>query len=161
MQKIPLTRGYEAVVDDADYPFLSQYKWYAIPKGHDLVYAVRDYMNKKLYMHREIMKPENKQQIVDHINHNSLDNRRENLRIATGPQNQQNARKHKIGTSKYRGVSWSRQQKKWEVRIRIPEGKRVHLGFYKDEDAAAEAYNEASKQYHGDYSCVEFTSSHE
>lgn len=155
MKKIPLTRGYEAIVDDVDYPSVSQYKWHAVPKGPGLIYAVRESMHKKIYLHRDIMKLENSGQIVDHINHNCLDNRRENLRIVTPTQNQQNARRHKAGTSKYKGVYWNKQLGKWEAKIRTPSGKRVRLGSYEKEEAAADAYNKASKHYHGEYSCVE------
>lgn len=155
MRKLPLSRGYEAVVDDVDYPLVSQHKWYAIPKGNGLVYAVRDSMDKKIYLHRAIMQPENSHQIVDHINHNCLDNRRENLRIVTSTQNQQNSRGHRNKTSKYRGVYWNSQRSKWESKIRVPSGKRIHLGAFSDENEAAQAYKSASMKYHGEYSCTE------
>ena len=96
-------------------------------------------------MHREIIDlPDHL--VVDHINHNGLDNRKANLRPATRMQNSYNRiyfRKSKL--SKYTGVSWHKQKKKWFAQIRY-NGQRKFLGYFKDEIHAAKAYDEAAKK---------------
>lgn len=86
----------------------------------------------------------------DHIDGNGLNNRRENLRLATLGQNQQNRRRNKNSTSKYKGVSWHVRVKKWQARIGI-DCCRVHLGYFDTPEAAYAAYCEAAKRYHGDF----------
>jgi hypothetical protein len=98
-KEIILTRGKVAIVDDEDFKYLNQYKWYAskIPK-YDLWYANRTTSLKKegfrkdIGMHRVIMNPPPKM-FVDHIDHNGLNNQRSNLRIVTQRQNNQNMRR--------------------------------------------------------------------
>lgn len=99
MKLIPLTQGKFAKVDDADYEWLSQYNWYAkkttaIYSLYGLYYAARFQRIKKvkttIYMHREIANcPPGKE--VDHINHDTLDNQRENLRCCTRAENMANS----------------------------------------------------------------------
>ena len=101
-------------------------------------------------MHRKIMGAEG-EILVDHINHNGLDNRKVNLRFATYSQNNSNTRMRKNpGASKYKGVQWSKQRNKWTAIIRYNK-KRKFLGYYTDERKAAKAYNEAAKIYHGQF----------
>ena len=101
---------------------------------------------KALRIHRMIMKAK-PGEIVDHINGNPLDNRKENLRITTSLVNNQNARKRKDGvTSKHKGVSWCKSSKKWKAQIQINK-KKKSLGSYKTEIEAAIAYNKALDFY--------------
>ena len=85
MKEIPLTRGKFALVDDEDYEWLSQWKWYCSTTG----YAVRGCKNRILYMHREIAKTK-PGMLTDHINRNKLDNRKENLRFCSHRENMKN-----------------------------------------------------------------------
>ena len=102
-------------------------------------------------MHREIIKvPDNL--VVDHINHNGLDNRKANLRPATKAQNAWN---RKIHTGKFKGVTWSKGRKKWFVRLRCA-GKRISIGFFDDQIEAAKAYDEAAKKYRGQFAVLNF-----
>ena len=106
-------------------------------------------------MHRQILHPPG-HLFVDHINHNGLDNRKANLRPATCAQNNYN-RIHlrKSQSSKYTGVSWQKQSKKWMVQIRY-KGRRIFLGLFEDEIQAAKAYDKAAKIYHGEFASLNF-----
>ena len=104
-------------------------------------------------MHRKVMGAHGKI-VVDHINHNGLDNRKVNLRFATFSQNSMNFRtRRKARTSKYRGVRFVKRINRWTARIAYNK-KQKHLGCFVDEKAAAEAYNEAAKKYHGEFAVL-------
>jgi len=94
----------------------------------------------------------------DHINHNGLDNRKANLRPATNTQNVWHRRKfRRPSRSKYKGVDWAKDMKRWRVRITV-NGKRMYLGSFKNEVEAAKAYDIAAKKYHGDFAALNFLS---
>ena len=93
----------------------------------------------------------------DHINHNGLDNRKANLRPATGTQNIWHRRKFKKPSrSKYKGVDWAKDMNRWRARIRV-NGRRIYLGSFKNEIDAAKAYDSAAKKYHGEYASLNFS----
>jgi hypothetical protein len=87
---------------------------------------------------------------VDHINGDKLDNRIENLRAATVGQNQHNRKTNANNTSGYKGVSWSKAQKKWTARITL-ERKIIHLGYFANVEEAAEVVRKAREELHGDF----------
>lgn len=148
---IPLTRGIEAIIDDEDYEYLNQWKWCAHKEG----YAVRSASKQNgkreyIRMHRLIMNAK-KGQIIDHINCNKVDNRKENLRFCTDMQNSQNQKKRKGLTSLYKGVDLFRG--KYRAFIRVNK-KQIYLGTFENEEAAAEAYNNAAINYHGEFARI-------
>jgi len=159
-RRIRLTQGKYAIVDPDDYARLSRYKWHAAKGGHSF-YAMRGQWSGKLkkrltiMMHREIIDvPDGF--VPDHINHNSLDNRKANLRLATPADNARNARYPKINTSsKYRGVWYNKQTKKWRATILVNR-KRKQIGCFSDEVAAAKAYDCAARKFHGDFAVLNF-----
>ena len=106
-------------------------------------------------MHREVIDPPD-HLFVDHINHNGLDNRNANLRTATAMQNSYN-RVHftKNPSSKYKGVSWRKQTKKWDVQIRY-NGKTKFIGSFENETEAAKAYDEVAKKHQGEFAVLNF-----
>lgn len=157
MKKIKLTQGKYAEVDDEDFEWLSQWKWYA-RNNKNTWYAVRNICKngkrKILYMHRVIMNcPKNKQ--IDHINHNGLDNRKINLRICTQSKNVMNSRKQKNTSSRYKGVNYHFILNKWRSTIQINR-KYKHLGYYKDEIISAKIYDYKAKELFGEYSYLNF-----
>lgn len=151
MGEIVLSNGLTALVDDEDLGPLSAFNWFA-HKRHGRYYASRNITvscNKQraIHMHRLIAgaKPG---QDVDHINGNGLDNRKENLRLATRTENNRNRRKWGA-KSKFKGVQ-KRSPNSWRARIQV-DGKRLHLGFYTTELRAALAYNNAAIKHFGKF----------
>ncbi len=150
MKKIPLTQGKFAIVDDADFEKLSQHKWY-----FEHGYARRDYQinNKKfrVYMHRVI---EGSFALhTDHINGDSLDNRRDNLRPCTASKNLMNRKKSPLKSSQYKGVRFFKRDGNWSSQI-MKSRKSTHLGYFNSEVAAAEAYNAAAIKYFGEFARI-------
>jgi hypothetical protein len=94
--------------------------------------------------------------LVDHKNHNGLDNRKENLRFATRAENSRYARKKKNKfRSDYKGVQYIKKIRKWRARITF-EGRTRYIGDFKDEISAAKAYDRAAKKYFGEFACLNF-----
>jgi hypothetical protein len=145
---IPLTQGYFAIVDADDYENLSQYKWHAGVKG-DRCYAYRKKGKKLIAMHREILNAPTGMH-CDHINHNGLDNRKANLRLCTPQQNLFNQRPHRNSTSRYKGVYWSGEKKKWRAEIKH-NGRKIHIGYFDYEADAAIAYDDYAAELFGEF----------
>jgi hypothetical protein len=160
-RKITLKNEKFAIVSPQDYEWLSRHKW-CLQKSCQTFYAVRyawlgNGSRKYISMHREILKV-GKEYYIDHINHNGLDNRRENLRPATPRQNAQHRRKSRAKTtSKYRGVYWFKERRKWASQILVNK-KNKGLGYYDDEEEAARAYDAAAREYHGEFAELNFES---
>ncbi|MBE9592754.1 MAG: hypothetical protein IMF19_04670 [Proteobacteria bacterium] len=164
MKQIPLTKGKFALVDDSDYERVNQFKWKADynQKGRNF-YASRTDCSVDPFvfvlMARFIMNcPEHL--LVDHKNHNTLDNQRYNLRTCTPIQNQHNARSRVNSSSMYKGVSWNKGSKKWHARIRLTDifGQSCvqNLGSFTNEKEAAEVYDKVAKEHHGEFACLNF-----
>lgn len=147
VKEIKLSQGKVALVDNEDYEWLNQYKWFCSHK-----YACRRNKITNLPMHREIMKTP-KGMYTDHINHNTLDNRKENLRVCTCAENNHNAVAKKHNTSGYKGVYWNKRDKKWYVQIRVSY-KRIWLGYFDFIEDAANSYANAAQKYYGKFAYV-------
>lgn len=148
MKTIPLSQGQCAIVDDDDFDPLMKFGWYAAwnPNTRSY-YAVR---NPSVRMNRVIMKAV-KGDVVDHINHDTLDNRKDNLRIVTRAQNAMN----RLGPNKnsktgVRGVHWHRESRRYAAEIRV-DGRQKHLGKFKTIADAAKAYASANRRYYGEH----------
>jgi hypothetical protein len=158
-RRIYLGEGKWTILEQEDYYRLCNYKWYVNGNGFKF-YAFRNIIlgpgkTRMLSMHREVMGFP-KGMLVDHRNHDTLDNRKENLRIATHSQNTCNKQDKRKGcSSQFRGVSFDRKRKYWNVQV-VREGKYVFFGRYKDEVEAAKAYDEAAKKYHGEFARLNF-----
>jgi hypothetical protein len=155
MKEIKLTRGQVALVDDEDFEELSKYSWHAVwNKTGNKFYAQHNYRvknkTKTLRMHRLILGLTDPKIQCDHKDGNGLNNQRENLRKATNRQNQMNQKKRLNCSSKYTGVSWSTEKRKWRSYIRIDD-KYKYLGYFDDEIEAAKAYNEAAEKRSGEF----------
>ena len=152
-RRIKLTKGKFAIVDPDDYQNLFRYDWHLLEtKGKS--YAAMFNEGAILSMHRFIINAP-KGRIVDHRNHESLDNRKFNLRFATHSQNCCNKKILKKGTSEYRGVSLIKKSNKWQAVIYY-NGTRKHLGLFENQQDAAKAYDNAARIYHGEFAVLNF-----
>lgn len=149
MKEIPLTRGKVALVDDEDYEYLSQFKWFFGGRYAQRGFNKDDGTRTSKGMHTDIMNTP-KGMAVDHINCNKLDNRKENLRICEPRFNNRNRGMCKSNTSGYKGVTWAKSNKKWFAQIWC-QNKCYYIGYFNDKHEAAKAYNEKAKELHGEY----------
>ena len=156
---IPLTQGQNAIVDTEDFEWLSQWNWFAYwDKTIKGFYARRrgtpeNGKFKMIAMHAEIIKcPRGK--IPDHKNRDTLDNRKENLRIATHAQNAQNSTKKRSNCG-YRGVFYDKKWNKWKVYISF-KNKKVWVGQFDSAEEAARAFDRMAIKLHGDFAILNF-----
>ena len=151
---VPLTQGYEAVIDAADVHLISGWNWTAQVKPRN-VYAFRtDYSGprpRKVWLHRLIAREPDGLQ-VDHVDCDGLNNRRRNLRVATHDENARNARRAVINTSGFKGVS--RMGSKWMARIHL-NGKDKYLGCFPNPEDAHAAYCDAAILLRGKFGRTE------
>ena len=165
-KKIPLTRGLFAIVDDADFKWLSRWKWYAQKRPSQKTQAwlacrcVRTSRPKRrktiIFMHQVIFGRVHGY-IPDHVNGDTLDNRRRNLRQATQQQNVWNAR-HPRGRSGFIGVSYHASRPsacKWRATI-AEAGRNIHLGWFAKAPVAARARDVAAVVMRGEFAVLNF-----
>lgn len=145
VKKVPLSQGLFALVDDADFALVSEHSWRAV-RGGRTYYARSPEM--KMQMHRLLLGACDK--VVDHINGDGLDNRRENLRFCAVKENIRNQRKRIGTTSVFKGVSWKRATAKWSVCIE-QNSERLWLGTFDSEIRAAKQYDRAARIFHGQF----------
>lgn len=150
MKYIQLTKGRHAVVDDGLFPILNMFGWHVDKGGYAIGGLNINGKWKRVPMHRVIMGLPERQWLVDHINGNRLDNRRANLRLVTERQNKWNASRQLRGSSQFKGVSYYRRLGLWHARIHLAT-KTVSLGYFKDELAAARAYDDAARVHFGEF----------
>nr|WP_313659107.1 HNH endonuclease [Achromobacter ruhlandii] len=136
------------LVDAQDQHLIGAYRWYIRRGG----YVVRFVAGQTIFLHREVMKPA-AGLMVDHINGDKLDNRRENLRVCTNAQNSMNQRRSAGNTSGFKGVRRNAVGRKWEAIIKC-DGKQHYLGVFDDPRVAAHAYNRAAIQLFGDFASL-------
>ena len=146
-----------AYVDPVDADLIS-FKWYVNRNGRTS-YAQRRSHKQTYYMHRIIMsrvlgRDLERQECVDHIDGDGLNNRRSNLRLATYGENQHNQRRNKANTSGYKGVHWNKLKKKWQARIQV-NGKRISLGHFDSAEEAHQAYRTAAVEHFGEFARAE------
>lgn len=146
-----------ACVDDEDFDFLNKFKWFPHNRGtveKPFFYAARGKRingnHTMISMHREIMNVKSPNVLIDHEDHDTLNNQKINLRIATKRQNQINRTSMIGSTSKYLGVSLRNDTGKWTARIKTKD-KYETLGSFFSEKQAALAYNNRAKEVHCEF----------
>jgi hypothetical protein len=157
MKLIPLSQGLFAKVSDEDFEYLSKFKWSAKRDRGDFRAMRKTSLAegyRSIYMHRVILGLDSSDKRVgDHINHDTLDNTRENLRIADLSQSAMNRRIQSRKTCKYKGVFTTRRNDRWVAIIAV-KGKNIHLGTFGSQEEAHEAYCVAANRLHGEFSCL-------
>lgn len=136
--------GDKFIIDKIDFGKVNKFNWFINSRGY-----IQSTDKKGLLLHRLILNPQNDKQI-DHINHNKIDNRRDNLRICTNQENQFNVRKKTNTSSKFKGVYWNKKIKKWVAKIGF-NYKRIYLGMFNSEVDAAIAYNIKANELFGKF----------
>lgn len=152
------------IVDDEDYQYLSQFKWHGLSNNRHYLYVYRcvrlgKNKYKRIFIHREVLNA-SEGVLVDHINGNTFDNRRVNLRLCNNAENIRNSKKSNGKTSEFKGVSFQKERRKWIVGIRIPceigRGKSISIGRFSDEVHAAKMYDKAATKYFGAFARLNF-----
>jgi hypothetical protein len=144
-------RGY-ALVDDSDFGKLSKHEW-SSTNHRGISYAARTLKNKRtIYMHSFLMGTP-KGMCTDHIDGNSLNNQRLNLRICTNAENLRNRGKTKNNELGFKGVSFHRKTQKYRARIH-KDYKEIHLGLFSTKEEAYKAYVIAANKYHAEFAKV-------
>ena len=144
-------------VDVDDFQRLCQHRWTALRQGHGC-YAVRKDSSRTIYMHRELLAVTSRVLVVDHVDGNTLNNRRINLRVATRQQNAAN-QPARGGSSKYKGVYVHRHHGIASGKFRagiVVDGKARALGYFWSEEDAARAYDNAALEHFGEFAKLNF-----
>jgi hypothetical protein len=165
---LKLNHDKETLIDDTDAD-LSELTWTANKMAKNRGwYVVRGRSGQnirypRMVLHRIILarmlgRELSRNEFVDHVNQNTLDNRRENLRLADKAGNSRNRKKfaaygNRQTSSRFKGVTWNKVAKKWRAHI-IVDREYHYLGPFPDELSAAHAYNEAAKKNFGEFACL-------
>jgi hypothetical protein len=152
MKEIRLSQGKIALVDDEDFDYINQWKWYA-RKGRKTFYAARKEKGTNarttIHMHQVVSKVSNNVQI-DHRDTNGLNNQKYNLRVVNHRQNQYNTDKPRHNTSGYKGISWDKFRNNYRVYLTV-KGKFKNIGNTKSLQTATKMYNKAATQHYGEF----------
>lgn len=155
-------RGYTILIDDEDWEKVKGYKWVinAPNKANKKYYAQHDFytdgVHHAILMHRLIMGcVEGDGVCIDHIDGNTLNNCKNNLRVSSIAENTRNQQKHRDSLSPYKGIKYDRRDKIWVARIQHNK-KRIYAGFSKDPIEAAKAYDRKAIELHGEFAYTNF-----
>jgi hypothetical protein len=149
VKQISIAGGVCAYVDAADFDWINRRNW-CLYNG----YAARREKGKTIYLHRAIMQPP-QGMVVDHVNHNRLDDTRANLKVCTQRENLRNSEKRRGTASRFRGLYFEKRTGKWCARIKF-EGGYIYIGSFADEIEAARAHDRAAVAYFGEFARLNF-----
>lgn len=151
-----LPGGYVCFVDPEDVPLVSEFSWVAkTQRGRQYAHSTRRRGKPRLFLHVLLMGTREGFRI-DHIDNDGLNNRRSNLRWATGTQNQANKKRQHNGRSRYKGVWFpTKAHPHWRAAV-MCNGVRYFLGVFDTEEAAARAYDAKAKELFGEFARVNF-----
>jgi hypothetical protein len=159
MQYINLFGSEVSIVDDEFYEVLSEYKWYFTGGYASRNSLLIDGKHTTIKMHKTVIElsgiiiPPGMQ--IDHISRDKLDNRKNNLRVATHSQNQHNRTSYKTNKSGYKGVSWDKRSNNWLAYVRV-NGCHKYIGHFDNVIEAAHAYDTGAKKFHKEFAVLNF-----
>lgn len=153
MKTLLTIEGVRLTISDEDFEKALAFRWRTHVSGRNWYAISQGNGHKLVYLHRLIAGAK-RGEVVDHINGDTLDNRRENLRIVTQSQNCQNKRKKHNSSSRFKGVT--RRGDKWSAAYKSSDGKHVYLGTFETEEGAARAYDEAAARDFGKHARLNF-----
>lgn len=163
MKTVPLggkkAAGRVAFIDDGDCELVSRYRWNVWEyKGRGPYARTTDSRNRVILMHKLITGYAR----TDHANGNGLDNRRSNLRRATGQENSRNTRARSGASSHFKGVSYVKARNQWAayIIVRMNPRQRIFLGYFDIEEEAARAYDMAAVEHFGEFAWLNFPGDH-
>lgn len=140
---VPLTQGRSALVDEADYQTVAQFKWH-VSNGYAARHTFEGKRRVKVYMHRQLSDARPGDE-VDHRDGNKLNNTRANLRPCSHTDNARNHGPHRDNRNGYKGITLDKHTGKWIAHI------AAHLGVFDTPEQAALAYNAAAVKLYGDF----------
>lgn len=152
--RLPLTRGFETLLDEEDALWAQQWAWTTqTGRSSRTVYAhrkSRDVSRRKIYLHREIAERSGFRAglEVDHVDCDGLNNRRNNLRAATGSDNGANKRLQSNNTSGHKGVSWAKRECAWVAYVWF-RGIKRHVGYFSEYEKACDSVDKVRAELHG------------
>jgi len=154
MKEIKLKNGQYTKVDNDDFEKFKNFSWFLIKnvyKSSSYYYVTRSNNGKPCKLHREIMGSP-KGLMIDHINHDTLDNRKCNLRVCTHQDNQRNRNLNKNNTTGFKGVTYHKHKEYiYYVAQLYLNGKNIFLGTFKKSIDAAKKYDEEVTRLFGDF----------
>jgi hypothetical protein len=151
--EVRLICGRVALVDAADFEVVRSHKWHA--NGKRTLYAKTNIDGRIVSMHRLILSPGHGV-LVDHINHDGLDNTRKNIRLCTHAENMRNRTRHGDFSSRFKGVWLDKRSGRWLAKINH-ENHVLKLGSFDDEVRAARQYDRAARLMFGEFACTNET----
>lgn len=146
----------DVLVDDENFEELNHFRW-NLKRHPGVTYVVRPIRLAGktvswIKMHRQILNQTDPHKLVDHINHDGLDNRKQNLTVCTQSQNKKN---YKVRRNGYKGIAFTDDKKRYRARI-MSDGKLTNLGTFDTELEAAVVYDFYATLYHGQFACLNF-----
>lgn len=151
-REITLTRGLKVLIDDNDYAAVRQHRWSVSGSLEKGLYAVAKIDGARVQMHRLLMDAP-RHLVVDHINGQTLDNRRANLRCCTHSENLRNQARR--ATKGFKGVY--RRASGWQTRLTV--GGRNYTSTHETELGAARAYDLLAQEHFGEFARLNFSAS--
>lgn len=152
-KRIFARNGEMIIVDDEDFEYLRQWRWYINAQGYAVGYKDWNKEKKSLVRMHRIINRTPSGLLTDHINGNKLDNRRNNLRNANRSQNACNSRPRSNSTN-HKGVSWDGKNKRWRVQIGL-NGKNYVFGRYEEITDAIKVANKKRLELHGEFARIQ------
>lgn len=151
--------GHKLIADEIDLPIVKRFTWQPLKAKTGKIYAYHvgtENGERPVYLLHRLLAGATDEQYVDHRNHNTLDNRRINLRICSSSQNNAN-RIPDMGTFSggLKGVSRYKHTSRWRARIHVNK-EEIALGVFDNKLDAARAYDEAAKRYFGEFAFLNF-----